>query len=46
MLEIKFGVIVGFGRSVEEVRDERNRISILASDDGSPHKVGEHHSSF
>ena len=32
MLEIKFGVVAGFGRSVEEVRDEWNRIPILASD--------------
>ena len=32
VLEIKFGVVAGFGRSVEEVRDERNRIPILASD--------------
>ena len=32
MLEIKLGVVAGFGRSIEEVRDERNRIPILASD--------------
>ena len=32
MLEIEFGVVAGFGRSVEEVRDKWNRIPILASD--------------
>ena len=32
MLEIEFGVVAGFGWSIEEVRDERNRIPILASD--------------
>ena len=32
MLEIEFGVVASFGRSIEEVRDKRNRILILASD--------------
>ena len=32
MLKIKFGVVAGFGRSIEEVRDKQNRIPILASD--------------
>ena len=32
MLEIEFGVVMGLGQSIEEVRDKRNRIPILASD--------------
>ncbi len=32
MLEIELGVISGFGRSVEEIRNEQDRILVLLGD--------------